>query len=113
MRYIKSKQITLSDLDIEGLEKNLDKAKFIEEGYKYSLIFDNISITMFSGRDGVTFNIRINQASNVWFEVYDNDEELKRLIIKKRENTIMEKNKYEFTQLEELFQKDMGFAIDK
>ena len=98
---------------IEALKKNLEKAKFIEEGYKYSLIFDNISIIMYSGRNGITFNIRINQANNVWFEVFGNDVSLKNLIIKKREQSIMEKNKHEFTQLEDLFQKDMGFAIDK
>ena len=111
MEYISSKQVTLSDLDIEALKKNLEKAKFIEEGYKYSLIFDNISIIMYSGRNGVTFNIRINQANNVWFEVFGNDVSLKNLIIKKREQSIMEKNKHEFTQLEDLFQKDMGLLL--
>lgn len=108
MRYINSKQITLSDLDIEALEKNLEKAKFIEEGYKYSLIFDNISIVMFTGRDGITFNIRINQANSIWFEVFGNDVSLKNLIIKKREQSILEKNKYDYDQLEELFQRDMN-----
>lgn len=110
MRYINSKQITLSDLDIEALEKNLEKAKFIEEGYKYSLIFDNISIVMFTGRDGVTFNIRVNQANSIWFEVFGNDVSLKNLIIKKREQSILEKNKYNYDQLKELFQRDMNLA---
>ena len=110
MEYISSKQVTLSDLDIEALKKNLEKAKFIEEGYKYSLIFDNISIIMYSGRDGATFNIHINQANNVWFEVFGNDVSLKNLIIKKREQSIMEKNKYDYDQLEELFQRDMNLA---
>ena len=108
MEYISSKQVNLSDLDIQALEKNLEKAKFIEEGYKYSLIFDNISIVMFTGRDGITFNIRVNQANSIWFEVFGNDVSLKNLIIKKREQSILEKNKYDYDQLEELFQRDMN-----
>lgn len=110
MEYISSKQVNLSDLDIQALEKNLEKAKFIEEGYKYSLIFDNISIVMFTGRDGITFNIRVNQANSIWFEVFGNDVSLKNLIIKKREQSILEKNKYDYDQLEELFQRDMNLS---
>lgn len=110
MEYISSKQINLSDLDIQALEKNLDKAKFIEESYEYTLVFDNISISMNTGRDGTVFHISVNQANNIWFEVFGNDVSLKDLIMKKREQFIMEKNKYNYDQLKELFQRDMNLA---
>lgn len=107
MKYLSRTKVTLSEQDINLLKQNLHKARFIEEGYKYSLVFGNTTIIMFSGRDGLTFNIRINQANNIWFEIVDSEDELKALIFSKREERLDKERQYDFKQLENLFQEDM------
>lgn len=103
----KELKVSLSDEDIEDLKRNLSKARYVEEGYKYSLVFNQTSISMLTGGGEVKFIIRINQAINVWFEICNKQTELRQLILAKRESEMKLKEHYNYGRLLTLFQEDM------